>query len=68
MDVVTVTEAAMELKISPAAVYKAVAEGRLPALRFGSSIRILREDLVKYVVRPWAPVPAGTKRTPQAAA
>lgn len=37
------------LKISKALAYKMLKEGEIPTVRFGSSVRVRREDLDRYI-------------------
>jgi len=46
------------LKISKALAYKMLKEGEIPTVRFGSSVRVRREDLEKYI---YEKVGLGTK-------
>jgi excisionase family DNA binding protein len=45
---VTVTQAAKLLKITPAAIHKAIKRGRLPYIKLGGIFLIQRADLIKY--------------------
>ena len=45
---VTVTQAAKLLKITPAAIHKAIKRGRLPYIELGGVFLIQRPDLIKY--------------------
>jgi putative molybdopterin biosynthesis protein len=51
ISVLTVDEAAQELKISPATVYRMVWKGELPAFRIGRLVRIERSDLLSLMQR-----------------
>lgn len=48
-DVLTVAEAAEILKVNPRHVYNLCAHGNLPHARVGKNIRILREDLLRWL-------------------
>ena len=45
----TVTEAAAELRLSPMTVYVLVEQGELPAVRYGRAVRIPREALILLI-------------------
>ena len=45
---VTVTQAAKLLKITPAAIHKAIKRGRLSYIKLGGVFLINRADLIKY--------------------
>ena len=45
---VTVSQAAKLLKISPAAIHKAIKRGRIPYLKLGRMFLIERADLISY--------------------
>ena len=66
-DYVTVAEAAKELSVSPATVWRWIAAERLPAYRVGArKIRIKRWDLERVVqpVRRGTTDPVGTRKRP----
>lgn len=46
---VTVSQAAKLLKISPAAIHKAIKRDRIPYLKLGRMFLIERADLISYV-------------------
>jgi len=47
-DYLTVAEAARRKHVMPRAIQRAIAEGRLVAVKVGSRCLILRSDLAKY--------------------
>jgi excisionase family DNA binding protein len=47
----TVAEAALILKLSKASVYRLVAEGALPSLKVGGSIRLDRAEMFEALTR-----------------
>jgi excisionase family DNA binding protein len=47
-ELVTVAQAAKLLKISPAAIHKAIKRGRLPYLKIGGVFLVERADLIQY--------------------
>lgn len=49
MTLLTIREAAAEIRMSEGWVKKAIREGRLRALHFGRSVRIRPEDLAEYI-------------------
>jgi putative molybdopterin biosynthesis protein len=51
ISILTVDEAAQELKISPATVYRMIWSGQLPAYRIGRLVRIERSDLIELIQR-----------------
>ncbi len=46
-DVLTVKEAAALLRVSQKTIYRAVAEGTMPAIKVGSAIRLSKEAILK---------------------
>jgi excisionase family DNA binding protein len=50
----TVEEVARQLRVSKAAVYRWVAEERLPALRAGHLLRFRQEDVERFLDEPRA--------------
>ena len=46
---ITVNEVAEKLNISSRMVRKLIMEGKLPALKFGNTYRIVPEDLEKFI-------------------
>ncbi len=57
MKLLTVTEAAQALRLNPWTVYQMVRDGKLPAIRFGRSIRFDQAQLERKVLGEPAPVP-----------
>ena len=57
MDLLTVQEVARMLKVNPITVRRYIADGRLPAVKVGKSIRVRREAIAEFVkpVEPGAP-------------
>lgn len=49
MNMLKVNDVSQILKISKLKVYKMIKSGELPHIRVGHSIRILEEDLLKWV-------------------
>lgn len=45
----TVKETAAYLKLNPLTVYDYIRSGKLKAIKFGRNVRILREDLDRFV-------------------
>jgi len=45
----TASEVARHLKISKALAYKLIAEGKLPGIRFGRTVRVREEDLNSFI-------------------
>ncbi len=50
----TVDEVAVQLRLHPLTVYRAVKDGRLEALRIGRSIRITPQAIHDFIQRPRA--------------
>ena len=48
-DLVTVSQAALTLRVSKSTVYRLIRAGELPAVRVGRAFRIQRQVLGKYV-------------------
>jgi excisionase family DNA binding protein len=46
----TATEIAKLLKISKALAYRLIAQGELPAIRFGRTVRVRQEDLDSFIL------------------
>jgi excisionase family DNA binding protein len=49
LDLITAIEMAKILKISKALSYRMLAEGAIPSVRFGKTVRIKPEDLQKFI-------------------
>lgn len=54
-DVMTVNQAARYLRISRNRAYEEIAQGKIPAIRFGRSIRVTKWGLAKLLGRPDEP-------------
>jgi excisionase family DNA binding protein len=61
MELLTVQETALLLKVAPITVRRFIADGRLPAVRVGKSVRIATAD-VQQLLRPVRGDRAGTRR------
>lgn len=48
-ELLNVHQVAAVLKMSRAYVYRLIRHGKLPALHFGKSVRVRREDLIRYL-------------------
>lgn len=49
MDLLTVREAAELLKVNPITVRRCIADGRLPAVRVGSGVRLDKEAVERFI-------------------
>lgn len=49
MELLTVHEAALLLKVNPITVRRYIADGRLSAVRAGKGVRVLRESLDQFI-------------------
>jgi excisionase family DNA binding protein len=64
MELITVQETARMLKVSPLTVRRYIADGRLPAVKVGRSVRVRKEVLDQLIkpVEPKAPKGRSTGR------
>lgn len=60
MELLTIQETAALLRVNPITVRRAIAEGRLQALRVGKSVRVRREAVDELLV-PFESTPAAKK-------
>ena len=51
----TINEIAAALRVSKMTVYRFIRDGRLPAIRVGSSLRVYRDDLDTYLSAAFLP-------------
>ena len=49
--VLTVKQAAAELQLHPISVYRMIGEGKIPAIRYGRSVRIPKAQLLDAITR-----------------
>lgn len=59
VDLLNINEVAAALRVSKMTVYRFIGDGRLPAIRLGSSLRVHRRDLESYLAAAFLP-PLGT--------
>lgn len=48
--ILTSKQAATFMKMAASTAYKLIETGELPAIKIGRSVRILREDLIKFIL------------------
>lgn len=49
--VLTVKQAAAELQLHPISVYRMIGEGKIPAIKYGRSVRIPRAQLLDAITK-----------------
>lgn len=66
-DVMTVEQVAAYLQLNKLTVYKFVRDGRIPASRVGRALRVLREDVDRFLLAHRVPSTVGARGRPKAA-
>lgn len=66
-DVMTVEQVAAYLQLNRLTVYKFVRDGRIPASRVGRSLRVLREDVDRFLLAHRVPSTVRARGGPKAA-
>lgn len=50
-NILTVPEIAREARLSKSTVYRAISDGRLPALRAGRSVRVAKRHAIEFLIK-----------------
>jgi excisionase family DNA binding protein len=49
LDLMTIEEVAIKLKVDKSTVYKMIRKGEMRSIHFGRSVRIMRRDLAEFI-------------------
>ena len=57
----TISEVAKKLQLSASTIYKYTESGKLPAIKLGNRVRVMEEELLKFLLSNKTNISGGTK-------